>query len=76
MLSPIWTADDLHRDCINGVSFHPKEAVLVTSSGQRHFDRTDIMSDDEEEDVEEATEDKRTTTTIDKFDCSLKVWKF
>lgn len=26
-----------HKDCCNGISLHPYNAILATSSGQRHF---------------------------------------
>lgn len=28
----------VHHDCCNGVSFHPCQPILATSSGQHHFD--------------------------------------
>ncbi|XP_052869146.1 telomerase Cajal body protein 1 homolog [Anopheles cruzii] len=39
----------LHRDCLNGVSFHPHAPVLATTSGQYHFSRP--AGDDEDDQV-------------------------
>ncbi|XP_031621676.1 telomerase Cajal body protein 1 homolog [Contarinia nasturtii] len=32
----------VHRDCCNGVSLHPTKAILATSSGQHHFELSDM----------------------------------
>ncbi|XP_042887070.1 telomerase Cajal body protein 1-like [Penaeus japonicus] len=34
-----------HKDCCNGISLHPYNAILATSSGQRHFPEPVASSD-------------------------------
>ena len=47
-LKPHWTR--FSADSCNGVSLHPSQAYLATSSGQRHFDsHHDDDSDSDEE---------------------------
>jgi telomerase Cajal body protein 1 len=46
--------ENLNADCMNSVAFHPYSSILVTGSGQRHFndfsdDDDDSNSDDDEE---------------------------
>lgn len=33
----------VHHDCCNGISMHPTKPVLATSSGQHHFESSDIL---------------------------------
>jgi len=41
VIEPMWIGEDLHSDCVNGVSLHPWRPILATTSGQRHFDQYD-----------------------------------
>ncbi|XP_055550742.1 telomerase Cajal body protein 1 homolog [Wyeomyia smithii] len=35
----------LHRDCCNGVSFHPSKPIIATASGQHHFPPVEDSAD-------------------------------
>ncbi len=60
------TLDNLHSDCINGVSVHPFLPYIATSSGQRHVKEPMIDSDSENDaDVEKVA-----------YENSLKLWHF
>ncbi|CAH1781527.1 unnamed protein product [Owenia fusiformis] len=50
VLPPI-LGQNVHRDTVNGVSFHPSLPIIATSSGQRHFMTSDGSSSDEEENI-------------------------
>lgn len=65
VIKPVWRSEELHDDCINGVSIHPWLPYLATCSGQRHYSKTPISdSESDEESVDLAT------------DNSFKLWKF
>ncbi|XP_075919794.1 telomerase Cajal body protein 1 isoform X2 [Petromyzon marinus] len=47
-LRPPAARHSLHADCVNGVSLHPWEPLLLTSSGQRKFLEPESSSEGEE----------------------------
>ena len=49
--------EQLHQDCINGVSLHPTSNLIALTSGQRRLDQTMIL-DSSDEDSEGEQSDK------------------
>lgn len=68
IIEPLIVFDDLHKDCVNGVSLHPHKKLLATSSGQRYVSPPPLLDEDDDEEIK--------TDPIKTIDFSLKIWSF
>ncbi len=68
----------LSLDCTNSISFHPYSSILVSATGQRHFDFNNnpfpISDDDDDSDAE--TKDACIKSHLKrKFSSGIQLWK-